>query len=107
LLLLDDFNSMKGKAVTEELSTYTSRAARALVLLHEKHLRQCVEVWKQAKVANLKLPVTDDERYQSLETLLGHILGAARRYMLWICKSLKLPDPKIRPVPEVERWKLK
>jgi uncharacterized damage-inducible protein DinB len=103
LLLLDDFNSMKGKAVTEELSTYTSRAARALVLLHEKHLRQCVEVWKQAKVANLKLPVTDDERYQSLETLLGHILGAARRYMLWICKSLKLPDPKIRPVPEVDK----
>jgi uncharacterized damage-inducible protein DinB len=94
---------MKGKAVTEELSTYTSRAARALVLLHEKHLRQCVEVWKQAKVANLKLPVTDDERYQSLETLLGHILGAARRYMLWICKSLNLPDPEIRPVPEVDK----
>jgi uncharacterized damage-inducible protein DinB len=104
-----------------ELSNYTSRAARALILLHEKHLRQCVQVWKEAKAANLKLPETDDERYQSLETLLKHIFNAARSYMLWICKSLELPDPQINSAPEIgvieaeaenylehllERWRL-
>lgn len=88
--------------MTEELSNYKSRSARAQVLLHEKHLRLCVEVWKQAKAANIKLPATDDEHYQSLETLLEHILGGARRSMLWICKQLKLPDPEIRPAPGVD-----
>jgi hypothetical protein len=112
---------MKGKTMTEELNNYRSRAARALVLLHEKHLRQCLEVWKEAKAANLKLPETDDERYQSLDTLLQHIFSAARSYMLWTCKALELPDPAINPAPEIgvveseaetylehllERWRL-
>lgn len=106
---------------TEELSNYTSRAARALVLLHEKHLRQCVEVWKQAKAVNLQLPMTGEEKYQSLENLLSHILNSAGRYMMGMCKNLELPDPKIREVPDIstieaeadgyvehllERWRL-
>ncbi len=78
---------------------YKSRAARALVLLHEKHLRECLEVWKQAKAANLKLPETDNENYRSLETLLEHIFAAPRGYLVWICKNLELPDPDIRPTP--------
>lgn len=85
--------------MTEELRDYTSRGARALVLLHENHLRQCVEVWKQAKSADIKLPETDDENYQSLGTLLRHVLRSAGNYMVGICKTLKLPDPGIRPVP--------
>ncbi len=88
--------------MTEELGDYKSRGARALVLLHEKHLRQCVEVWKQAKKANIKLPETNDENYRSLETLLQHILSAARNYMVGICRNLELPDPDIKPVPEVD-----
>ncbi|MGL4609679.1 MAG: hypothetical protein ACRCYY_08335 [Trueperaceae bacterium] len=86
----------------EELSNYNYRGARACVLLHDKHLRQCLEVWKQAKAANIKLPETNEEDYQSLETLLNHILGAARGYMVWMCKSLGLPDPEIRPAPNAE-----
>lgn len=86
----------------EELSTYKSRAARALVLLHEKHLRECLEVWKQAKAANIKLPETDNENYQSLQTLLKHILGASGSYLVWICKNLELPNPEIRPVLEAD-----
>ena len=89
--------------MTEELSTYKSRAARALVLLHEKHLRQCLEVWRRAKAANISLPKTDEEHYQSLETLLRHILGAAGDYMLWICEKLELPNPEFRPVPKADR----
>lgn len=86
--------------MTEYLSNYQSRGARALVVLHEQHMRQCLEVWKQAKAADVKLPETDDERYRSLETLLKHILGASGSYLTWTCKQLGLPDPGIRPVPE-------
>jgi hypothetical protein len=93
---------MKGKLMTEELSNYKSRGARALVLLHEKHLRQCLEVWKEAKAVNLQLPKTGNEHYQSLETLLQHFLRSAGNYMVWICEQLALPGPEIRPVPEVD-----
>lgn len=86
--------------MTEDLSNYQSRGARALVLLHEQHLRGCLEVWKQAKAAEIKLPETDDENYQSLETLLKHILRSAGNYLVSICKNLELPDPEIKPVPE-------
>jgi hypothetical protein len=89
--------------MTEELSNYTSRGARALVLLHEKHLRQCLAVWKEAKAADLKLPKTDNEHYQSLETLVQHFLRSAGNYLVWICEKLELPDPNINPVPEVDK----
>ena len=88
--------------MTEELGSYKSRGARALVLLHEKHLRQCLEVWKQAKAASVKLPETSDEHYQSLETLLQHILRSAGSYMVGMCKNLGLTDPDINSVPEVD-----
>ena len=86
----------------EEPSDYKSRGARALVLLHEKHLRQCLEIWKQAKAANIKLPRTNDENYQALETLLRHILDAAGDYMVGICIDSELPDPEIKPAPSVD-----
>ena len=87
----------------EKLGNYKYRGARALVLLHETNMRQCLETWKEAKAANVKLPETTDECYESLETLLHHILRAARGYMVWICKQLELPDPEIRAAPEVDR----
>ncbi len=86
----------------EELSDYKSRGARALVLLHEKHLRQCVAIWKQAKAADVHLPETDDKHYRSLETLLQHVLRSAGSYMVGMCKNLGLPDPEIKPVPKVD-----
>jgi uncharacterized damage-inducible protein DinB len=85
--------------VSDELGNYKYRGARALVLLHDKHLRQCLEVWKRAKAAKVKLPKTDSENYQSLEMLLEHILGAAGHYMIEICEYLGLPDPAIREAP--------
>ena len=107
--------------MSEELRNYKHRGARALVLLHKKHMLECLSVWKDAKAAQVSLPQTDDENYKSLETLLEHVLSAARGYMLWICKQLNLPDPAIEPAPDaaviekeagaylehlLERWRL-
>jgi uncharacterized damage-inducible protein DinB len=89
--------------MSETLNNYKYQGAKALVILHDKHMRQCLEVWKQAKVANVKLPQTDDPSYQSLETLLEHILSAARHFMVWMCKQLELPDPEIKPAPDVDK----
>jgi hypothetical protein len=72
---------------------------RALVLLHEEHLRRFVSVWKQAREAAVVLPKTDDPAYASLDALLRHVLGAARGYLTWMCEVLELPDPGIRVPP--------
>lgn len=85
----------------EELGNYQYRGVRALVLLHDQHMRRFLEVWKRAKVADLALPATEDDNYASLETLLHHVLGAAARYMKTICNVLELPDPKLKPPPEL------
>ncbi|MEZ4630683.1 MAG: hypothetical protein R2880_08245 [Deinococcales bacterium] len=85
-----------------ELLNYRYRGARALVLLHEQQMRQCLQVWHKAKAAQVILPETDDSDYESLEHLLRHILGAARGYMLWMCKHLQLSDPEIQPPPSLE-----
>jgi hypothetical protein len=79
---------------------YRSRAVRALVLLHDEHLRRFLVVWRQAKAARIALPVTADPAYASLDMLLRHVLAAARGYMTWMCEVLKLPDPEIRVAPE-------
>lgn len=100
---------------------YAYGGARALVLLHERHLRSFLAVWKQAKTAGVVLPTTDDPSYASLETLLFHVCACARGYMTWSCRVLGLPSPEIRTPPEVttietevdaylehliERWRL-
>jgi uncharacterized damage-inducible protein DinB len=85
-----------------ELDDYLSRGARALVLLHERQLPVFVATWRRAKAAGVPLPRTDDESYASLETLLRHVLAAARGYMTWICETLDLPDPRLPPVPELD-----
>jgi hypothetical protein len=80
--------------------TCRSRAVRALVLLHDEHLRRFLVVWKQARAAPVTLPRTKDPDYASMDALLRHVLGAARGYMMWMCDKLELPDPEIRPTPE-------
>ena len=107
--------------MVEDLGHYKYRGARALVLLHEREQHHFLNVWREAKAANVALPETTDEDYESLETLLRHVLRAGRGYIVWICKQLDLPDPDIRPAPEpdvieaeadgylehlLERWRL-
>ena len=86
-----------------DLINYRYRGARALVLLHEKALRELLPVWKRAREAHVQLPSTQDPSYGSLESLLHHGLRAARGYMTWLCEKLGLPDPGIDPAPEAPR----
>ena len=79
---------------------YRSRAVRALVLLHEEHLRRFVHVWRLALERAVSLPPTDDPSYLSLEALGRHVLSAAGGYMIWMCEVLALPDPGIRAAPD-------
>jgi hypothetical protein len=100
---------------------YKYSGAKALVNLHEIYLLAFYETWKSAKQKNVKLPVSDDPYYKSLETLLYHVLRSARGYMIWMCEKLNLDDPQIKetPAPEIiqhkaeeqlshliERWRL-
>lgn len=81
---------------------YESRGARALVLCHERCLREFVDVWHDARQRNIDLPQTDDSDYRSLDHLLWHVLRAARGYMMWICGKLELPDPGIQKPPGLD-----
>jgi len=80
-------------------SGYRYGGARALVLLHDRHLREFLGVWREARARGVELPRTDDPDYFTSDTLLLHVLGAARGYMTWICEQLDLPDPGIEPPP--------
>jgi len=82
------------------LEEYNYNGARSLVLLHEKYLLSFLDIWKESKSLNIILPKTADLDYKSLDTLLHHLLRAARGYMVWICKNLELPCPGIKLAPE-------
>lgn len=82
--------------------TYIYKGASALVQLHEENIKAFFNVWKQAKQRDIKLPETDDPDYESLETLLFHVLRSAGGYMRWICQKLELQDPQINQVPSIE-----
>ncbi|MCB0730885.1 MAG: hypothetical protein KDC88_07625 [Ignavibacteriae bacterium] len=88
--------------INKELPKYKYNGARSLVLLHEKHLRSFVTTWREAKLLNISLPKTEDQDYQSLVTLLRHVLRSAGNYMIWICNKLELPSPEIIQVPDLE-----
>jgi hypothetical protein len=81
---------------------YQWGGARALVLLHDRHMRQFLSTWKRAKKAGVILPDTSDPAYQSIETFLRHVLKSAGGYMVWMCKKLNLPDPGIDDVPAID-----
>jgi hypothetical protein len=82
------------------LDRYAYRGARAMVILHEQHMREFLATWRKFRAAGVAMPATKDSDYASPASLLRHVLGAARGYMTWMCEHLKLPDPGIRPAPE-------
>jgi uncharacterized damage-inducible protein DinB len=83
-----------------DLKPYKYNGAHALVILHEKYMKLCLHTWQEAKSLGIKLPETDDQDYQSLDTLLRHIFRASRGYLTWMCDKLNLADPEIEKVPE-------
>ena len=84
------------------LDNFHYNGARTLVLLHEKYMISCISTWHEANSQHVILPETDDQDYQSMNTLLRHILRASRGYMIWICDKLDVPEPGIEKVPEVD-----
>ena len=84
------------------MKEYSYGGARALIALHEQHMRSFLETWRKAKKAGVTLPQTTDPSYKSMETLLRHPLKSSRGYITWICQKLELPDPGIDPLPELE-----
>ena len=79
--------------------TWNHRGARTLVVLHERELRAFLKTWYKAAAVQLPLPATDDPNYQTLTSLLRHVLRAARGYLIWTCDTLELPAPDIAAVP--------
>lgn len=84
------------------LNGYRSRAARALVILHEREMRRFLPVWREADAAGIELPPTENRHYASRAHLLRHVFNAARGYMRWVTEKLGLPEPAIDEVPELE-----
>ena len=81
---------------------YAYGGARALVALHQQHLRAFLMVWRQAQQAGVVLPEGGGYAYRSLETLLLHVLSAARAYLVWLCRNLQLGDPGLQRPPELD-----
>ncbi len=78
------------------------RGARALVLLHERHMRRFLLAWRDADAADLVLPETTDIDYASRAALLRHVFGAAGNYIRWMTAQLELPDPALDEPPDVD-----
>jgi hypothetical protein len=85
-----------------DLAGYRHRGARALVLLHERELRNFLATFRRAQAWGVTLPETDDPDYASLEALLRHVLGAAGGYLKWAAKVLELPNPGVDKPPPVD-----
>src|ERR1035437_8228450 len=83
----------------KNIPEYKYNGARSLVLLHEAHMKSFLTTWKRAKEAKIKLPESNDLDYQSMETILFHVLRAARGYMVWNCEKLNLDNPQIDTPP--------
>ena len=59
-------------------------------------------VWRQAQQAGVVLPEGGGYAYRSLETLLLHVLSAARAYLVWLCRNLQLGDPGVPRPPDLD-----
>jgi uncharacterized damage-inducible protein DinB len=75
---------------------FKSNAVRSCVELHEIELNRFYDTWQAFRASGVRLPVTDDPSYQSVDHLGGHVLRAARGYLVWIGECVK------RPVTDVD-----
>jgi hypothetical protein len=81
------------------LPEFNYRGARALVIMHEQEMRKFCDCWRVFSASGLSLAPCDDPDYGSAVTLVSHVLGASRLYMVWTCEKLGLPDPEIDKPP--------
>jgi uncharacterized damage-inducible protein DinB len=80
---------------------FRSRAARSLAELHERELRSFVATWRRFGAAGTPLPdAHGDPDYASRETLAGHVLMAARAYLVRIGEWLGRPVEDVDPATD-------
>lgn len=82
---------------------FKSRAVRALVMLQMEEMRRLLLVWKRAKRVGVKLPVTKDPAYQSIDLLMRHPLRSCRGYLTWLCEVQGRPEPVVPDPPDADR----
>jgi len=75
---------------------FKSNAVRSCVELHEIELNRFYDTWQAFRASGAPLPETADPSYQSPDHLAGHVLRAARNYLVWIGDCVK------RPVADVD-----
>lgn len=76
---------------------FRSRAVDSLVELHEREMRAFLETWGRFVASGLPLPEAHgDESYSSHDRLGGHVLFAARGYLIRIGEWVG------RPVTDVD-----
>ena len=73
------------------------------MLLQMEEMDRLFAVWKKAKRLGVKLPVTRDPAYQSLDLLMRHPLRSCRGYLTWLCEVQGRPDPRVPDPPEPEQ----
>ena len=81
---------------------YRYSGAKALVELHEQHLREFHDVWLEADRRGVQLPPTEDPNYDSLAALLAHVLGCAARYLGWVRRQLGEAEPELEQRPPAD-----
>lgn len=69
---------------------FVSPAVKTLARLHEKHLLLFFNTWQKCKSTNLLLPKTSDLDYNSMDTLLHHVINSSKNYLIWICKNVNI-----------------
>ncbi len=70
---------------------FKSNAVRSLVELHEIELNRFYDTWQAFRASGTPLPQTDDPAYASPDHVGGHVLRAARNYLMWIGDCVKRP----------------
>lgn len=81
---------------------FQSRGVRALTMLQMAEMERLFAVWKRAKRAGVRLPVTRDPAYKSLDALMAHPLRSCRGYLTWLCEVLGRPEPAVPEAPKPE-----
>ena len=87
---------------------FRSRAVLSLVELHEGEMRSFLVLWDRFVASGLPLPEAHgDESYENKERLLGHVLMAARGYLIrigeWIGRPVSDVDASKDPYEVVGR----
>lgn len=90
-----------------QLDNYTYGGARSMVILHERRQQEFLTTWKRARTLGIVLPKVNDPDYESMETLLLHVLRAGAGYLNWICERLNLPNPGIEEAPHTDEIEVK